>query len=168
MKTIKAVEDVSLFILVVINLLFLAVTVPYGGIIKGVFYYTLTDRPEFSHIGDSQIEAINIISTILVVGGTVLPLGIVFLSKLTMKQKRTWIAFASLLPITFLLTKLLIFPEPDSFKETSMGAYQFRKYEWGPEGDKKVKCWISEKPLNAYTNKERVKWLPYAEPVNSN
>ena len=164
MKVIKGLLDIFLIILVVINLIFLGITTMYGGITRGIFYSVLNDRPEFSQISDSQIEVINIVSTALIVSGTILPLVLLFLPMFTIKQKRILTACLSLIPILFLLTRLLIFPEPDSFTQTSMGEFQVRKYEWDTQNGKIERWWISEKPSSAYKYQDRIKWLPLAQP----
>jgi hypothetical protein len=164
MKGIKVLLDICLIILVVINLFFLGITTLYGGITRGIFYSVLTDRPEFSHISDSQLAFINIASTFLIVSGTILPLVILILPIFTIKRKRGLTACLSLVPLLFLLTRLLIFPEPDSFTQTSLGKFQVRKYKWDTRNGQTVKCWISEKPSSAYNYQDRIKWLPLAQP----
>lgn len=168
MKGTKILLDAILLILITINLFFLALTTFYGGIINGIYYYVLTDRPEFSNLSDTQIEVINFVSTFLIVIGTVLPLVILFLPNITIKRKRILTVCLSVLPISFLLTRFLIFPEPDSFTQTNLGEFQVRKYEWDTRNGRIVKWWISEKPSSAYNYQERIKWLPLVQPEKNN
>ncbi|WP_181304177.1 hypothetical protein [Rufibacter sp. XAAS-G3-1] len=156
MKVIKRFFDASLIVIVIVNILTLVLTLPYGGITRGIYFSVLTDRPEFSHLNYSILVSINIVSTILVILGTILPLVVVFI-KTSMKRKL--IICLALIPILFLIVRILAFPEPDSFKQTSMGEYQIKTYEWKTRHGRKVKSWKSEKPYSAYKHNERIKWI---------
>lgn len=168
MKGTKVLVDVILFILITINLFFLVLTTFYGGIASGIFHNVLTDRPEFSNLSDTQIRVINFLSTFLIIIGTALPLFAFLIPNIEIKRKRILLVCLSLLPISFLFTRLIIFPEPDSFTQTNLGEFQVRKYEWDTRNGRIVKWWISEKPSSAYNYQDRIKWLPVTLPEKNN
>lgn len=163
MKASRVFLYTLLVVIVMVNIILLGLTFMYGGIAEGVYEAVLTDRPEFSQLDDTLLSAINIVSSILVIVGTVLPVVLLLMSKGAIKGKQTLVICLSLIPIFFLMVKLLIFPEPDSFTQSSMGGYQVRTYVWTTSNDTVVKSWISEKPFTAYKNQERIKWIPLEE-----
>ena len=157
---VKRVLYILLVPLIAWNALILVVAIIYAyPLLKdGIFHYVLIDRPEFSHISDSLLSFINIITSAFTIIGTTLPFLLLLTRNSYLKNNLALTTCLILLPIVIRLIIGYIAPDPLGTGETIKGEYHIRVYVLR---NGKEKSWISEKPFESYKSQERIRWLPY-------